>query len=154
MRARSSGSFFLGRWEENALSPSRQMELQHKSPWHSSNIWIINRIHSNNFSSNQSIAFKACGGEPLASSLDAIGTNQILFLNEARIHSVHSSMLLIVYCVITAYHLVVVSTTAHQACPQTTTNVQLHYICVFVVVKGWPASSLSPQRHLSSSSIL
>ena len=40
------------------------------------------------------------------SSLDAIGTNRILFLNEARIHSFHSSMLLIVYCVITAYHLV------------------------------------------------
>ena len=108
------------------------MELQHKSPWHSSNIWIIDGIHSNNFSSNQSIAFKACGGEPLASSLDAIGTNQILFLNEARIHSFHSSMLLIVYCVITAYHLVVVSTTAHQACPQTTTNVYIYSCTIFV----------------------
>ena len=36
--------YFFGRWEWNALAPSRQMELQHKSSWHSSNIWIIDRL--------------------------------------------------------------------------------------------------------------
>ena len=41
----------------------------------------------------------------MASSLGAIGTNRILLLNEARI-STFFSKLLIVYCVITAYHLV------------------------------------------------